>query len=190
MIIETINNASFLISGIAFLTLSLLFGDTLLLRFEIRTFIKSLGFLMLAGASFLHLFQINTLLPFWLSALSLVLIYIAFITDPLSKFKLLFPLPLIFFPFLTSHLLLFALSVISTISIFQLVYTTQHRDLIPLGVGFTLISAGEYLYHLKTMENLSSLSAAGSFLYLFASLILLIWVWSYLAIRFFHLIKP
>lgn len=189
MVIDIITNASFLISGIAFLALSILFGDALLLRLELRTLIKSLSFLMMTVYFLLNLFHFGISAIFWLMAVSLTLLSISFIIDPLSKFKFLFPLPILFLPFLKDHLLLFALGLTATLAIFQLAYTTKHRDLIPLGVGFTLMSMGEYLYHLQSYESLNYLSAAGSFLYLFASLVLLTWIWSYLAIRFINLIK-
>lgn len=111
------------------------------------------------------------------------LIFIGFIMDPLSSFKFIAPLPMVFLPFLAGHILFFVLSLLTTVGIFQLAYTTKHRDLIPLGVGFTLISVGEYLYHLKDIEQLKQLVLAGSFLYFFAALILLGWVWSYMALR-------
>ncbi len=120
---------------------------------------------------------------------ALSLLFIGFIIDPLSKLRILAPLPIVFFPFLSGHILLFILGLATTMAIFQLAYTTKHRDLIPLGVGFTLLSVGEYLYHLKDIEQLKQLALAGSFLYLFASLILLGWVWSYLSLRFINRFK-
>lgn len=129
-------------------------------------------------------------LSFWMMATGLVLIFLGFIMDPLSTFKFIAPLPIIFLPFLTGHILFFVLSLLTTVGIFQLAYTTKHQDLIPLGVGFTLISVGEYLYHLKDVEQLKQLASAGSFLYLFASLVLLGWGWSYMALRFINRFKP
>lgn len=185
--LDVVSQASFVLSAVAFFLLSLLFGDTLLLRFDLRTFVKFLGFLLL-GISFLFVAFHNSYpsLSFWMSAVALVLIFIGFIVDPLSRLQFLAPLPIVFFPFLTGHILLFVLDLMITVGIFQLAYTTRHRDFIPLGVGFTLISIGEYFFHLKDVVLLKELASAGSFLYLFASLILLGWVWSYLAIRFIH----
>lgn len=119
-----------------------------------------------------------------------VLIFLGFTMDPLSTFKFIAPLPIVFLPFLTGHILFFVLSILTTVGIFQLAYATKHQDLIPLGVGFTLISVGEYFYHLENIVQLKQLALAGSFLYLFASLILLCWGWSYMALRFINRFKP
>lgn len=190
MVIEVITNASFFISAVAFFALSLLFGDALLLRFELKTFIKSLGFILLGTSSVINLINHDyTAISIWMMAGALYLIYASLVLDPLSKLKYLLPLPLIFFFFLSGHMLLFAIGVITTIAVFQLAYTTQHRDFIPFGAGFILLSVGEYLYYLETTAHLNYLSAGGSFLYLFASLVLLAWAWSYLAIRFVNLLK-
>jgi len=188
--IDVIIQTSFLLSAVSFFFISLLFGDTLLLKFDPKTFIKFLGFLLLGVYFVLNLLNNSySVFGFWIMSLGLVLIFIGFILDPLSKFKFIAPLPIVFFPFLSGHILFFVLSLLTTFVIFQLAYTTRHRDLIPLGVSFTLISVGEYLYHLKDIENLKQLAVAGSFLYLFASLVLLGWVWSYLALRFINRFK-
>ncbi|MDO8452415.1 MAG: hypothetical protein Q7S79_01540 [bacterium] len=189
--LDVIINASFLLTATAFFFSAAIFGDALFVRFDLKTFIKFLGFLFLGVAFVLNL--LNNMYPglnYWLMSAALVLIFVGFIIDPLSKFKFIAPLPVVFFPFLTGHILFFVLGLASTFAIFQLAYTTRHRDLIPLGVSFTLTSIGEYLYHLKDIEQLKQLALAGSFLYLFASLILLGWVWSYLAIRFVNRFKP
>lgn len=184
-------NASFLLSSTSFFFAAAIFGDALFARFDLKTFIKFLGFLLLGVVAVLNL--LNNAFPvfsFWMMSLGFCMLFIGFIIDPLSSFKFIAPLPIVFFPFLSGHILFFVLSLLTTVAIFQLAYTTRHRDLIPLGVSFTLISVGEYLFHLESIEQLKHLAFAGSFLYLFASLILLGWVWSYLAIRFFNRFKP
>lgn len=188
--LDVIVNASFLLSATAFFFSAAIFGDALFVRFDPKTFIKFLGFLLLGIALVLNLLYIYPVLSFWIMSGGLVLLFIGFIIDPLSNFKFIAPLPIVFFPFLSGHILFFVLSLLTVVAIFQLAYTTRHRDLIPLGVSFTLISVGEYLYHLKDIESIKQLAAAGSFLYLFASLILLGWVWSYLALRFVNRFKP
>lgn len=174
--IDVISNASYLLTAVAFFMLSALFFDALIAVFDIKTCIKSLGFCILGLGWIFHL-------P-WLMSGALFLLFIAFALDPFSKMRFAIPLMIIFPFFISGHILAFVFSLMITFVILQLAYSTSHRDLIPLGVGFTLISVGEYLYHLKTIESISQLSAAGSFLYLFASLILLGWVWLYLALRF------
>jgi len=82
-----------------------------------------------------------------------------------------------------------------SMAIFQLVYITKHRDLIPLGVGFALISVTEYLYFLEGVENFKHVSAAVVIPYIlaaldiFASFILIYWIWPYVSLRFPNLLK-
>ncbi len=187
--LDVIVHTSFLLSATSFFFSAAIFGDALFVRFDFKTFIKFLGFLLLGISLVLNLLNLFTLVSFWVMSTALVLLFIGFIIDPLSNFKFIAPLPIVFLPFLSGHILLFVLGLATTVAIFQLAYTTSHRDLIPLGVSFTLISVGEYLYHLKDIEQLKQLALAGSFLYLFASLILLGWVWSYLALRFINRFK-
>ena len=177
--LDVVVNTSFVLTAAATIFLAALFADTLFLRFDLKTFLKSLGFGM---------FGIFWILNINLGLIAgLLFIFIGFVLDPFSKLRPLTPLPIVFLLFLSDHLLLFVLGLLITISIFQLAYTTSHRDLMPLGVGFVLLSIGEYFYHLKGIEHLSELSLAGSFLYLFASLIFLGWLWSYIGVRFFRI---
>ena len=82
-----------------------------------------------------------------------------------------------------------------SMAIFQLVYITKHRDLIPLGVGFALISVTEYLYFLEGVENFKNVAAAVVIPYIlaaldiFASFILIYWIWPYVSLRFPNLLK-
>ena len=178
---DVIIPTSLLLSVTSFFFLAAIFGDALFVRFDLKTFIKFLGFLILG---------ISVILSSWMMSVGFVLIFVGFIIDPLSKAKFILPLPIVFFPFLTDHILFFVLSLITTVAVFQLAYVTKHQDFIPLGVGFTLISVGEYFYHLENVEQLKQLALAGSFLYLFASLVLLGWGWSYLVLRFKNKFKP
>ena len=188
--LDMIVNTSLLLSATSFFIVSLMFGDALFARFNLKTFMKFLGFLLIGVTFILNLLHISyPVLIFWFMSAGLVLLFLGFILDPLSKLKFFAPLPLVFFPFLNDHILFFVLSLMITVGVFQLAYTTSHRDLIPLGVSFTLISVGEYLFHLKDIEQLKQLAVAGSFLYLFASLILLGWAWSYIALRLIYLLK-
>ncbi|TSC65942.1 MAG: hypothetical protein CEO21_293 [Microgenomates group bacterium Gr01-1014_80] len=188
--LEVIEYASFLLSALSYFLLAVLFSDALLVRFDLKTFFKSLGFILLFGATVLNLLQSNySGVTLWIMAAALSLLFWGFTLDPFSKFKFISPLPLVFLPFLNGHILLFVLGLITTIAIFQLSYTTSHRDFIPLGVGFTLMTVGEYFYYLESLEHLRALSGAGPFLYLFATIVLLGWAWSYLATRFINLIK-
>jgi len=188
--LDVVVHTSFLLSATSFFFSAAIFGDALFVRFDFKTFIKFLGFFLLGISLVLNLISNSyPIASFWMMSAALILLFIGFIIDPLSKFKFIAPIPIVFFPFLSGHILLFVLGLATTVAIFQLAYTTSHRDLIPLGVSFTLISVGEYLYHLKDIEQLKQLALAGSFLYLFASLILLGWVWSYLALRFINRFK-
>lgn len=189
--LEIVTNVSFLISAITFFGLVILFGDSLLLRFEARTFLKAVGFLLLGIGSLINLFNHSyTQISIWVFIFGFFIIFVSLLLDPHSILKIILPSPLILIIFSRDHLFLFCLGILIAIAIFQLIYTTKHKDFIPLGVGFVLITAGEYLYSLEKMSNLASLAAAGAFLYLLASLVLLAWLWSYLALRFVYLFKP
>ncbi len=188
--LDVIVQTSFLLSGAAFFFLALLFGDALLVRFEFKTFLKSLAFFLFGCSLIMNWLKFSdSIAIFWLMPIALCLLFIGYILDPLSRLRFILPLPAVFFPFLKGHILLFVLGLLTTLVIFQLAYTTKHRDLIPVGVGFSLLSIGEYFYHLETIDKLSQLAKAGSFLYLFSALVLLGWVWSYLAIRFINIRK-
>lgn len=196
MVIETfvfldvVQLTSKILAGASFFFLATIFGDTLFLRFDLKTFLKSLGFFILSGAMFVTMVgDTYQDILFWIMSAAFSMIFVGFVIDPLSRFRFLTPLPLLFFPFLKGHILLFVLASITTGAIFGLAYTMRHRDLIPLGVGFTLLAAGEYLYHLETIERLRQLGPSGSFLYLFAAVILLGWGWSYLVMRFVSLLR-
>ncbi len=168
----------------------LLFADALFLQFELKTFLKALGFAALFVSFLLRFFDHSLInLHVLINAAALYAILFGIAIDYHSKLKFLPILPLAAYFVFGNHGLLFIESALIAIVIFQLVYTTKHKDLIPLGVGFVLISMGEYFYSLETKANLSQLAIAGAFPYLFASLVLLLWLWSYLALRFFHVLK-
>ncbi len=188
--LDIIVTASFVLSVAAFFFLGMLFADALVVRFELKTLVKSLGFFLFGASLLMHWLKFSdSIAVLWIMPVAFCLLFFGYILDPLSRFRFMLPLPIVFFPFLKGHILLFVLGLLVTVVIFQLAYTTKHRDFIPLGLGFCLLSIGEYFYHLGTIERLKYLSAAGSFLYLFSSLVLLGWVWSYLAIRFIKIKK-
>jgi hypothetical protein len=180
-----IENLSFLISLLTFGGLSLLFADSLLLRFEWQTLLKSLGFGLLGVGSLLNLTSSVSYTPMiiWLYAAALFCLLIAMTNDPNTKSWWLLLPAIIVTLFRQDHFLLFALSFLVSLAVFRIVHVTKHTDLIALGVGLLLVSVGEYFYSLESTQSLTQLAAAGSFLYLFAALALIYWLWSYLAVR-------
>jgi len=64
-------------------------------------------------------------------------------------------------------------------AVMQLAYTTKHKDLIPFGIGFVLITMGEFFKALG-----AEFLASGAILDIFASIALFFWLWQYLVIRF------
>lgn len=180
---------SSILSAVAFFGMLFLFADSLFLRFELKTFLKSLGFVLLGSAALLSLFKPEMLLIPWTTAGGFTLLFIAFIIDAHSRVRFLFPLPVLLIFFLHGHILFALLSLLTALAIFQLVYTTKHNDMIPLGIAFVLITVGEYFYNLQSVEGLKTIAVAGAFLYLFASGVLLFWIWTYLAIRMIYLLR-
>lgn len=183
-------NFSLLLFALVCFGLLILFADALLLQFEIKTFLKVLGFAALSASFLLRFFDhSSTHLHILINTAALYVILFAMAIDFHSKLKF-FPIfPLAAYFVFGGHGLLFVEAALIAVVIFQLVYTTKHTDLIPLGAGFVLIAMGEYFYSLETKTTLSQLAIAGAFPYLFASVMLLIWLWSYMVIRFVHVLK-
>lgn len=175
---------SFLIFGLVSFALFWLHADSLVIRFEIKTFLRSLGFGVLGLAFTLNF--LSPLLEFgfpqiaiWLTSISFYLIFLSFILDPHSKLQAGLVIGIIALFFLQNHSLLSLQSALISISVLQLAYTIKHRDLIPFGLGFILITIGEFFQSLG-----EEFAASGAILYIFASISLFFWIWQYLVIRF------
>jgi len=184
MPVQALSGASFLILGLVSFALFWLHADSLAIRIEIKTFLKAAGFGILGIASTLNF--LNPLFNFdlsqisiWLISSSLYLIFLAFILDPHSKLQLGFILAIIALFFLHKHVLLSLQAALISAAVLQLAYTTKHRDLIPFGMGFVLITIGEFFQVLGAEFGVSS-----AILYIFASISLFAWIWQYLIIRF------
>lgn len=183
-------NFSLLLFALVCFGLFILFADALFLQFEIKTFLKTLGFAALSASFLLRFFDhSSTQTHVLINATALYAILFGLAIDYHSKLKFFPILSLAAYFVFRGHMLLFVEAALIAVVIFQLVYTTKHKDLIPLGAGFVLIAMGEYFYSLETKANLSQLAIAGVFPYLFASVVLLLWLWSYMALRFFHVLK-
>ncbi|OGH19833.1 MAG: hypothetical protein A3D74_02240 [Candidatus Levybacteria bacterium RIFCSPHIGHO2_02_FULL_37_13] len=171
-----------------------LFVDSLMLRIEMKTMLKALGFAGLGIGSTLTFFDQSIPTSFlhvliWLTSISFFAIFLAFIADPQSKFQLGIIIAIVALPFLKDHDFLTLQAILIALSMLQLAYTTKHRDIIPLGIGFALIAIAEFFYSLKTKEGFEGMETAGAFLYLFSAVALFSWVWSYLKIRFIDVSK-
>lgn len=172
-----------------FAAIGWLYIDALLLRFELRSALKCLAFTLLTIAFAQNfaaeLFKINSPVPsFWIQSIALYLMFGAFIADTHSRLQILtiFAIALLFF--FKNHALLAIQALMIALAILQLAYNTKHKDLIPLVTGFILMSTGEFFYYLNNIKGFENISQAGNFLYIFASIALFYWLWSYLAIRF------
>lgn len=183
-------NFSLLLFALVCLGLFILFADALFLQFEIKTLLKALGFVALSASFLLRFFDHSSTQTYVLiNTAALYAVLFGMAIDYHSKLKFFPILPLAAFFVFGGHMLLFVEAALIAIVIFQLVYTTKHKDLIPLGAGFVLIAMAEYLYSLETKANLSQLAIAGAFPYLFASVVLILWLWSYVVLRFVHVLK-
>lgn len=184
----------FLTFAIACFSLCFLFVDSLMVRIEMKTVLKALGFCLFGIGSFLIFFDpfvtIDlSLVSIILISISLYAIFLSFIIDAYSKFQWGIIVAIIALLFLRGHDLLTLQAGLIALNMFQLAYTTKHRDIIPLCTGFVLITIAEFFYSLETKAGFKGLGTAGAFLYLFAGVALLFWLWSYLKIRFFNLGK-
>lgn len=171
-----------------------LFVDSLMVRIEMKTVLKAVGFATLGIGSILTFFDQSIPTSFlhvfiWLASISFFAIYLAFIADSHSKFQLGVVIAIVALPFLKGHDLLTLQAILIAAATLQLAYTTKHRDIIPFAIGFVLIAIAEFFYSLKTKEGFEGMETAGDFLYLFAAAALFSWLWSYLKIRFIDVSK-
>ena len=165
-----------------------LYIDALLFRFEIKSFIKTVGFLFLTAAFALSLSErflnVNHSFVIWTESIGLWALFVGFIFDAHSKLQLLTLFLIAATLFLKNHLLLSVEAFLITLVVLQLSYFYKHKDLIPLITAFFLISSAEFLKYLNSFRGFENMALAGSFSYIFAAIILFYWLWSYLTIRF------
>jgi len=184
---QIIIKISLIIFSVTCFTVSWLFFDSLRLRFEIKTFLKLLGFLLL-GIGFgseLVKSSIVEIIPLliWLRMLGLYFLLAAFALDPHSKLQIGMIFGIIALIFTRDHLSLMILSLLISLLVTHLSYLTKHKDLIPFGTGFVLISIAEFFRSIEKIDT-GQFNLASAFMYLFASVALMLWLWSYLTIRF------
>lgn len=164
-----------------------LFADALLLRAEIKTLLKALGFFLLTLSSFANALDYSlssdlSVLSIWTTSVAFYAIFLSLILDSHSKLQLSIILAILALPFLRNHELLAFQASLIFVSSLQLAYTTKHRDIIPFGIGFLLIAIAQFFLSLE--KSFEGISIASAFLYLFAGGSLLLWFWSYIKIRF------
>lgn len=167
----------------ASLLLSWLFLDSLTVRFQIDTLFKSIGAFLLAIATGIYLFQILTQIEtstlFYLAlTTSFYLLYIGFIVDGHARFPAGIVVMILGLFFMHNQVGLAIQAGMVALVIIQLTYVTSHRDFIPLGITFVLLSVAEFL---KSQSEIYG--AAPGIVYLFASGFLFSWIWQYLAPR-------
>ena len=166
-----------------------LYIDALLLKIEIKTILRATGLILLTASFALNLISsfstINgSQFTFWIQSLGLWLIFASFIIDSHSKLRFISVIAIASLLLFKSHQLLAVQNLLISINVFEIAYNNQHRDLIPFGAGFLLMTTAEFFYYLNDVKGFQNISVAGDFLYIFASIALFIWLWSYLAIRF------
>lgn len=169
--------------------LTWLFLDALFMRIEIKTLLKACGFLLLTIAFALKIAQpfsdINlSILATALHSIALLLLFAAFVADAHSSLQFLTILLIFILIFLDNHAMLAAQSFLIALVVLEIAKSTRHNDLIPFGVGFILFAAAELFYSLELRAGFQNISLGGHLLYIFGSIGLFWWLWSYLVIRF------
>ena len=192
--VQIITLFSNFITASVFATLTWLFADALTVRLEVKTLFKTVGCTLITAAIILDLFHqgffsltqpFNLLqFTFWLQSLGLWLLFVAFVFDSHSKLQFLFVIAIVTIFLFRGYTLLTIQSALIALTTLALAYVTKHKDLIPLGVGFVLITAGHFFYALEQLRGFEGLGVTGSFLNIFASISLFVWLWQYLIIRF------
>lgn len=165
------------------LAMAWLFLESLDVRFEIRSLFKAAGFGLLGITGFLMLIaeqniDLNYLWMILPTSISLYAIFLGFIFDGHAKFSFGIILMVFSFYFVRNTLLLSIQSGLVALVVLQLAYTTRHRDFIPLGVGFVLMSVAEFLKSQGT-----EYSPGAPLIYLFVTLFFGIWLWQYISPR-------
>lgn len=182
-------------SSLIFAALFWLHFDALAIRVEVKTVLRALGWILLAGSTGLVVATYFFIDPpfnparfiFWTTSLGFWLLYVSFILDQHSKLQFLAVVAIAALFFFGGHTLLALQAFLIAITILQISYTTKHKDLIPLVTGFILLAIGEFFHSLAAS---SSSGLFGDFMYVFAAIIFAYWLWQYLVIRFNLDAKP
>lgn len=181
MLIDFARQLSFLIFSFGCSGVYLFFVHLFYHRRTFSSGFKACGFGLLGASSFVNFFNhMYTTISFWFATIAYLLIFFGIIFDKHSKFRLLFPIPLIAIYFLRNHQLLYTLAFLVLVAHIYLSFNINHKRLIPLVGAFSLVVAGEYIYSLKGLSYYPPISDAGVFIYLFAALVLNGWILSYL----------
>src|SRR3989338_2411906 len=180
--------ANFAIASI-FAAIAWLYIYALSLRFEFKSFLKSGAFSLLTVAFSLTLYQTITKqtptnLQIWLQSIALWLILASYLLDYHSKLQLLTILGIISIFFFKNYALLAIQSLLISISLLQISYSTKHKDLIPLVTGFTLLAISEFFNYLEKVRGIQNFSLAADFVLLFTAITFFYWLLQCLVIRF------
>lgn len=174
---------AYLLYSVVCFVLGWLCADALRVRFEFKTSLKVVGAVCLGLAALCPAFfseeSLSPLLFIFISSIAFYAFYLAFIFDEHSKFGFGIVIMIAATVFFRSTLLLALQAGLVSLVILQLAYTTQHRDFIPLGIGFVLIAVAEFL---KSQGEEFLLS--GALVYIFVSVFFGIWLWQYIGPRF------
>ncbi|OGD94027.1 hypothetical protein A2697_00850 [Candidatus Curtissbacteria bacterium RIFCSPHIGHO2_01_FULL_41_44] len=186
---QTIEVISDVATATIMASLAWLFIDALVLRFEVKIFLKSAGFSLLTLVFTLNLAQVfsasaSPQLIFWLESIGLWLIFAAFILDSHSKLQFLAILAIISLFFLKGHILLSVQGALISTTTLALAKITKHNDLILFGLGFVLITIGKFFSYLENTLGVANMALSASILYILAAITLFYWLWQYLVIRF------
>lgn len=167
---------------------SYLFIDALHFRFEVKSFMKAIGFLLLTAGFALRFSSfflvVNQSMIIWIKFLGFWVLFSGFIYDSHSKFQLLTIILILSTFFSKNHLLLSIEAFLITIVILQLAYYKKHKDLIPLITAFFLFTTAELFKYLNNFKEFGNIYNASMILYILASGFIFYWILPYLRIRF------
>jgi len=157
-------------------------------REKIPSLLRSLSFFLffLASSVGLLIGSSNTFsLP--LATVGMVVLYSSLVLDEHSRLRYSLPIPFLALFFIDSHKLLLVESLLAGIALMELSYNNEHKRLIPFVVVLTLVVIAEYFTVYKDLLKVSEIGI--NFLYIIASLILLLWILFYLIRELIRLLK-
>lgn len=153
-------------------------NDFFKVRLPHRLF-RALGFLSFvfgAGLSLLIGSPNDYSLP--IIAAGMTVLYFSLVLDTHSRLRFSIFLPILALIFLRENQLLLSLSIMDSIALLELSYSNAHRRYIPFVSAFVLIAIAQYFNVYEKILDTSSI--VPQILYLFSSLIFLLWVIFYL----------
>ena len=153
------------------------FGFQLFHYFTLRRLLKTIGFGLMALAYFLVATTAkNSALFFWLSISGFYLLLAQLFFDRHAKLQIVYLPAILALLFVQQHVFLFIQTLLISISAFHLASaSTRHKDLISFGVGFLLISVGEYFNFIESIHGYGDFQSAGALLQIFAGLAFFNW---------------